>query len=115
MSIYLNAKEYILGDKIILEGVTDRDNCLSYFFKVGEHSVRIYEQQLSSINSSGKVVKGQKIQRNSCDCIKGSLINPKYSTVCCHIVACWYYIIDDIIKKEKWSEKYGTRIVQETK
>ena len=94
--IFKDVSELIKEDKIVWQGTTERLGLNSYWLSVGEHSVRLFDQQLEN---------GQVIHRHSCTCMRASLINCKYMTTCRHIEAAKYFLISNFIEA-KWRNKW---------
>jgi hypothetical protein len=84
-NVYSDAAELIKNGLVKEEGRNDREG-LSIWLIIDGHSVHIYDNQLISIKN-GIPQKGNIIHKYSCDCTRQSLLGPKYSTYCQHIVA----------------------------
>lgn len=77
----------------LLQVTQNRDGFDSYYLEVGDYKIHIWDENLV-FYKDGKPSSKQSVHRWSCTCIKGSLISPKYGTLCKHIRAAEYYLIN---------------------
>jgi hypothetical protein len=102
-TIYEKASLIISQQRIKLSQVTlNRDNLDTYYFDVkgneGDYKVSIWEQVIGETHK-------QKILRWNCDCHSGSIVSPKYNTICPHVAAGVYFLILERLEEQKKGDK----------